>query len=225
MPADKTPPGLAVGLPLHIGALAVLLGITWAAWNHLGRPVPVVFWCAVALPVVHQVFVWLAWRMELLSSATSKAIGFRGYVVLFFLLFGGRFVALLVLGWMDQGSLGLSPLTRAILTTLLVIPGVYTMYSVQRFFGLARATGADHFDSRYREMPLVNQGVFRFTGNAMYLLGFFLFWAVAVAFDSSAALVVAGFSHLYIWVHYHATEEPDLDYLHAPASTTRGEGR
>ena len=225
MPADKTPPGLAVGLPLHIGALAVLLGITWAAWNYLGRPVPVVFWCAVALPVVHQVFVWLAWRMELLSSATSKAIGFRGYVVLFFLLFGGRFVALLVLGWMDQGSLGLSPLTRAILTTLLVIPGVYTMYSVQRFFGLARATGADHFDSRYREMPLVNQGVFRFTGNAMYLYGFFLFWAIAVAFDSSAALVVAGFSHLYIWVHYYATEEPDLDYLHAPASTTRGEGR
>ena len=76
-----------------------------------------------------------------------------------------------------------------------------------------------------REMPLVNQGVFRFTGNAMYLFGFFLFWAIAVAFDSSAALVVAGFSHLYIWVHYYATEEPDLDYLHAPASTTRGEGR
>ena len=225
MPANKTPPGLAVGLPLHFAGLAILLALTWAAWNYLGRPVPVAFWSAIALPVVHQVFVWLAWRMELSSSATSRTIGFRGYVVLFFLLFGGRFVALAVLAWMDRGSLGLAPAAQAIVTTLLVIPGVYTMYSVQRFFGMARATGADHFDSRYREMPLVDKGIFRFTGNGMYLFGFFLFWAIAVVFNSSAALVVAGFSHLYIWVHYYATEKPDLDQMHAPESTTRGEER
>ena len=220
MSVAKTPPGLGVGLPLHLGCLAVLLALVQVTWDYLGRPFPAVFWCAVALPVVHQIFVWLAWRLELRSSTTSRTIGFRGYLFLFFLLFGGRFVALLVLAWMDRGSLGLPPAPRAALTTLLVIPGVYAMYSVQRQFGMQRAAGADHFDSRYREMPLVEKGIFRFTSNGMYLFGFFLFWAVAVGFNSAAALVVAAFSHLYIWVHFYATEKPDMEFIYDPGSAS-----
>jgi protein-S-isoprenylcysteine O-methyltransferase Ste14 len=165
--------------------------------------------------VVHQVFVWLAWRLELRSSGTSKAIGFAGYVAGFFLLFGGRFVSLIVLAWLDRGSLGLTNPVHVIVTTLLVLPGVYAMYSVARYFGMARAAGADHFDPRYRDMPLVKDGIFRFTNNGMYLYAFLLLWAIAVGFNSSATLVVAAFSHAYIWVHFHATEKPDLDFLYA----------
>ena len=95
-------------------------------------------------------------------------------------------------------------------------PGV----SVQRQFGMQRAAGADHFDSRYREMPLVEKGIFRFTSNGMYLFGFFLFWAVAVGFNSAAALVVAAFSHLYIWVHFYATEKPDMEFIYDPGSAS-----
>jgi hypothetical protein len=87
---------------------------------------PAAFWSAIAFPVVHQVFVWLTWRFEIQSAATSRAIGFPGYLVLFFLLF----------------------------------------------------------------------------------------WAVAVSFNSSAALVVTAFSHVYIWVHFYATERPDMDFLY-----------
>ena len=220
MPVAKTPPGPGVGLPLHLGCLAALLALVQVAWHYLGRPFPSAFWCAVALPVVHQIFVWLAWRLELRSSVTSRVIGFRGYLVLFFLLFGGRFIALLVLAWLDRGSLGLPPAPQAALTTLLVIPGVYTMYSVQRHFGAQRAAGADHFDSRYREMPLVEKGIFRFTSNGMYLFGFFLFWAVAVGFNSAAALVVAAFSQLYIWVHFYATEKPDMEFIYDPGNAS-----
>lgn len=211
----KASPGIWVGQALHVAGLAILLTLVGVAWHADGRPFPAVFWVAVAIPVVHQLFVWLAWRLELRSSATSKAIGFRGYVAGFFLLFGGRFVSLFALAWMDHGSLGLHVLPRAVVTALLVLLGGYAMYSVLTYFGLARAAGADHFDPRYRDMPLVKEGIFRFTENGMYVYAFLLFWAIAVGFGSTAALIVAAFSHVYIWVHYFATEKPDMDYLYA----------
>lgn len=211
---QKTPPGIWTGQLLHFACLIILLFLTWYAWTYLGNPFPVVFWCAVAFPVLHQVFVWLAWRFEFRSSTTSKTIGFGAYVVLFFVLFGGRFVSLVALAWIDRESLNLQIVPRVVATFILTIPGIYAMYSVQRYFGMARAAGADHFDSRYRSMPLVKRGIFRFTNNGMYLYAFLLFWGIAVGFNSAAALIVAAFSHIYIWVHFYATEKPDMEYLY-----------
>lgn len=214
MTTTRKPPGLWSGQPLHFTCAAILVALVWLAWKYLERPMPIVFWVAVAFPIVHQVFVWLAWRAELRSSATSKAVGFRGYVALFFVLFGGRFVSLLALAWMDRGSLNLDLLPRVALTTLLAMLGIYAMYSVKRYFGMERAAGADHFDQSFRDMPLVQKGIFRFTSNGMYIHAFLLFWAIAVGFNSVAAVTVAAFSHAYIWVHFYATEKPDMDYLY-----------
>jgi hypothetical protein len=159
----------------------------------------------------------MAWRLELLSSATSKTIGFRGYLACFFLLFGGRFLSLFALAWMDRGSLHLQILPRIVVTGILGVLGVYSMYSVMRYFGPARAAGADHFYPRYRNMPFVREGIFRFTSNGMYLYAFLLFWVIAIGFNSSAAVAVAAFSHAYIWVHFYATEKPDMDFLYSSA--------
>ena len=215
MTAAKASPGIWVGQSLHFICLATLLYVAWVTWKYLGESFPLAFWCAIAFPVAHQVFVWLAWRLELRSAATSKTIGFRGYVVIFFLLFGGRFVSLLALAWLDRGSLRLQVLPQTILTILLGAIGFYAMYSVMRYFGFARAAGADHFISGYRNMPLVRKGIFRFTSNGMYVYAFFLFWAIAVGFASTSALAVAAFSHAYIWVHFYATEKPDMDFLYS----------
>jgi len=215
----SSPPGLWSGQSLHFAGLTVLLAALSLTWTTLGRPFPIAFWTAVALPVLHQVFVWLAWRFELRSSTTSKTIGFRGYLAAFFLLFGSRFITLVALAWLDRGSLNLDPVLQAVVTTVLAIPGIYAMYSVRRYFGMARAAGADHFEERYRDMPLVNEGIFRFTSNGMYLYAFLLFWAIAVGFNSMAALIVAAFSHVYIWIHFYATEKPDMDFLYASGAT------
>jgi len=214
MTKPKTTMGLWVGQPLHFICLALLLVLVYVAWGFLGRPFPVVFWIAGAFPVVHQVYVWLAWRLEIQSGATSKAIGFNAYVVLFFVLFSGRFISLVALAWVDRGSLNLNTNLVIILTVLLALPGIYAMHSVKQYFGMARAAGADHFEARYRTMPLVKKGIFRYTSNGMYLYAFFLFWAIAMGFNSSAALLVAAFSHAYIWVHFLATEKPDMEFLY-----------
>jgi hypothetical protein len=213
------PPGLWSGQVLHFACLAILLVALSLAWTTLGRPFPIAFWTAVAFPVLHQVFVWLTWRLELRSSTISKTVGFGGYLAAFFMLFGGRFITLAILAWLDRGSLNLDPVIQAATTTVLALPGIYAMYSVHRYFGMTRAAGADHFEERYRSMPLVNAGIFRFTSNGMYLYAFFLFWAIAVGFNSMAALVVAAFSHAYIWVHYFATEKPDMDFLYTCETT------
>ena len=216
--SSKVVPGLWVGQLLHFGCLLVLLFLVSLAWVSLGKPHPALFWAAVATPILHQIFVWLAWRIELNTSALSQSIGFHGYLVVFFALFVGRFVSLAILAWYDRGNLNLSVPVQIVSTAVLAIPGVYAMYSVKRYFGMVRAAGADHFDERYRQMPLVNEGIFRFSRNGMYLYAFLLFWAIAIAFNSISAVVVAAFSHLYIWVHYYATEKPDMDFLYASES-------
>lgn len=211
---DPRAPGLWTGQGLHSCGLAALLAMTWLGWSRLGEPVAPAFWIAVAVPIVHQVFVWLAWRLELRSGATSRTIGFTGYVASFFVLFGGRFVALVALAWFDRGSMGITLLPRAVVTAMLLLPGLYAMISVMRYFGMQRAAGADHFDPKFRQLPLVTRGIFRFTNNGMYVYAFMLFWAVGVGFDSSAALLVAAFSHAYIWVHFFATEQPDMRFIY-----------
>ena len=40
----------------------------------------------------------------------------------------------------------------------------------------------------------------------MYVLRFVLLWMPAFLFQSSNPLVIAAFSHVYIWVHNFATE-------------------
>ncbi len=208
-------PGIWTGQGLHAVSLLALLAAISVTWSYLGEPFPSFFWIAVSFPVVHQVFVWVAWRLELRSSTTSKIIGLRGYVIFFFLLFCGRFVSLFALAWVDGGSLHLAIIPRILITGILAVLGIYAMYSVSRYFGFARAAGADHFDPKYRDMPFVKQGIFRFTSNGMYLYAFLLFWAIAVGFNSLAALAVAAFSHAYIWVHFYSTEQPDIRYIYA----------
>jgi protein-S-isoprenylcysteine O-methyltransferase Ste14 len=148
----------------------------------------------------------------------QQDIGFRGYLVGFFLLFTGRFLSLIAIAWLDRGSLGLQLLPQILLSVILSLLGVYAMYSVIRYFGFERAAGADHFDPKYRTLPLVKEGIYRFTNNGMYLFAFLLFWAVALAFNSTAGMIAAAFSHAYIWIHFYATEKPDMAFLYDPVA-------
>ncbi len=213
-PRKSTPPALWNGQLLHLVCLSGLFIVVALAWNALGRPLPVAFWTAFIVPVMHQVWVWFSWRRELTSAAISKAIGFNGYLFVFFVLFFSRFLSLGYLALVDRDSFILAPTAVVLLTLVVLVPGLYAMFSVMRYFGMKRAAGGDHFDERYREMPPVREGIFRYTDNGMYVFAFLLFWAIALGFNSTSALVIAAYSHAYIWVHFHATEKPDMRFLY-----------
>jgi protein-S-isoprenylcysteine O-methyltransferase Ste14 len=97
---------------------------------------------------------------------------------------------------------------------VLLVPAFYTTWSVERYFGVPRALGGDHFRQKYREMPLVKAGAFKYSANAMYSFVFLLFWAIALLAGSRAALAIALFQHAYIWVHMYCTEEPDMQIMY-----------
>jgi hypothetical protein len=173
---------------------------------------------AVRLAVVHQVFVWFSWRTELHAGLLSRLLGPAGFTVyaLFFVALGGaRIGAAVTVAWADRGSLAPESLGLKAAALLLLVPVAYLLWSIRRFFGVRRAFGADHFDAAYRTMPLVREGIFRWTPNAMYTFGPLVVWAAALWWSSRAALLAAAFNHLYLAVHWLATEKPDLRRIHA----------
>jgi hypothetical protein len=147
--------------------------------------------------------------------------GFTVYAVLFSILGIARVVVVFILAISNRDTLPLDPTTLKIIAVAAAIPAVYLFYSVKRYFGFERAFGADHFDDSYRSMPFVKEGIFRFTSNGMYLFGFFILWVPGLWYASIAALSVALFNHLYIWVHYYATELPDIRHIYVSSETKK----
>jgi hypothetical protein len=179
------------------------LGLSTTTWTVL----------AVTNAIMHQVYVWLCWRLELHDQRLTRLFGdraFRIYQIGFAILIVLRPMLAFVLGWSNQETLPVPPWLGYAVSLILLTPVVYLIYCVRRYFGFARAFGIDHFDSSYRSMPLVRQGIFTWTPNAMYVFGFLILWMPAFLFQSVAALATAAFSHAYVWVHYHCTEKPDM---------------
>ena len=171
------------------------------------------FMIAMSIPLIHQAYVWICWRSELCWKSVSNTIGFKGYVVLFFILIILRLSAI-VLCFVDYGSLYKPGLLAWILSIILFIPGTYTMYSVKKYFGFLRAAGADHFDPKYRDMPFEKRGIFKWTPNAMYVFAIGIPFAFAVSTGSKSMFIVAIYTYISIWLHYFCTEKEDFKVIY-----------
>ena len=172
------------------------------------------FMIAMSIPLIHQTYVWICWRSELCWKSISNTIGFKGYVIIFFILIISRLSAI-VLCFVDYGSLYKPGWLAWILGLILFIPGAYTMYSVKKYFGFLRAAGADHFDPKYRDLPFENRGIFKWTPNAMYVFAIGIPFAFAVATGSLSMFIVAIYTYISIWLHYFCTEKPDFAVIYS----------
>jgi hypothetical protein len=184
-----------------------LWGLTSLAW----------YWIAILTAVLHQVYVWLCWRIELHGKGLTRRLGsaaFPAFAFGFAAIGIARVITVFLLAFADRDSVAADPVALKIAAVVALLPALYLFYSVKRYFTFRRAFGADHFDPEFRRMPFVRAGIFRFTSNAMYVFGFLLLWVPALWWASAAALVVALFNHLYIWVHYFATERPDIERIY-----------
>ena len=171
------------------------------------------FMIAMFIPIIHQAYVWICWRSELCWKSISKTIGFNGYVIIFFILIISRLSAI-VLCFVDYGSLYKPGIFAWIISIILFIPGVYTMYSVKKYFGFLRAAGADHFDPQYRDMPFEKRGIFKWSPNAMYVFAIGIPFAFAVATGSQSMFVVAIYTYISIWLHYFCTEKEYFKFIY-----------
>ena len=212
---------------LHLVGLALLVPICWAfaapalgdgQW--LGFSDAQWFWASVIAAIVHQVIVAFIFRAQLGWSILTRMFGRADMIIwgiVFMPLLIARPILILGAGMADAGSAELPRWFELAAGTALMIPAVYGGYSVGRYFGIDRALGGDHFRQRYREMPMVKEGAFAWSSNAMYAIVFLGLWAIALYTGSLAALAAALFQHAYIWVHYYCTEEPDMDLIYGNA--------
>ena len=171
------------------------------------------FIIAMSIPLIHQSYVWICWRSELCWKLISSTIGFKGYVIIFFILIISRLSAI-VLCFVDYGSLYVPGWFAWILAIIIFIPGAYTMYSVKKYFGFLRAAGADHFDPKYREMPFEKRGIFKWTPNAMYVFAIGIPFAFATATGSLSMFIVAIYTYISILLHYFCTEKEDSKVIY-----------
>ena len=173
--------------------------------------------CAIS----HQLYVLVCWRSELHYQSISRLLGqngFKAYKLGFAILGLSRPTGIVLLAISNKMTSGINPTLSYVLSGLLLIPAAYLFYSVKKYFGFDRAFGIDHFQpDDYKHKPLVGEGIFRYTRNGMYTFGFFGLWVPGLLLQSKAALCMALFSHLYIWVHYYCTELPDIRKIYGEA--------
>jgi hypothetical protein len=193
-------------------ALPALDGSTW-----LGIPDTTWFYAVILIAITHQIVGWFVFRTQLIFSLFSRLFGKCDMIVwgaIFFPLLLLRPLLTIALGIADNGSLDQLRGPQIVFGVILLIPAVYTGWSIERYFGVPRALGGDHFRQQYQEIPLVKEGAFKYSSNAMYAFAFLLFWAIALFTGSRAALAAALFQHAYIWVHMYCTEDPDMRVIY-----------
>jgi len=181
----------------------MFLGISTLNW----------FIIAMSIPLIHQTYVWICWRSELCWKLISNTIGFKGYIIFFFILIISRLSGIL-LCFLDYGSLYTPGWLVWIISIIVFVPGIYTMYSVKKYFGFLRAAGADHFDPKFRDMPFERRGVFKWTPNAMYVFAIGIPFAFAIATGSKSMFILAIYTYVSIWLHYFFTEKEDIKIIY-----------
>ena len=175
------------------------------------------FYALLVVVILHQISGWLVFRSQLCFPLLTRLFGKYDLLVwgiLFFPFLLLRPLLTLAIGLADLGSISNLRWLQILLGVLLLVPVVYTIWSIKKYFGIGRALGGDHFRQQYREMPLVKEGAFRFSSNAMYTYVFLAFFAIGLFTGSKAALAAAVFQCAYIWVHMYCTEEPDMRVIY-----------
>ncbi|OUS05804.1 hypothetical protein A9Q96_11455 [Rhodobacterales bacterium 52_120_T64] len=183
------------------------LGVSTMTWAYI----------TIAIGLIHQSIVAVVFRLQLHFNIMVRLFGdnaLKVWAVIFLPFLGGRPLLLIIVGISDYGSLGGDRTVQLIAGTLLMLLVAYTMHSVLKYFTISRALGGDHFHDEYLNMPMVNQGAFKYSSNAMYTFVFTGLWGIGLLLGSWNALVLALFYHAYIWVHMYCTEEPDMRILY-----------
>ncbi len=174
---------------------------------------------SIYLAVIHQVIVAIVFRLQLYTGMMTKlfrANDMKVWGAIFLPLLAVRPLTIIAVGWLDPNRITGWRGAEMIVGAVFVVLAVVTMHSVFKYFTISRALGADHFRNEVIAMPMVKQGMFRFTSNGMYGIVFLGLWGIALLFGSWNALIVALFQHCYIWVHMYLTEGPDMRRLYPP---------
>jgi len=209
----------------HLVLLALLLALlntmaTWYPQYFLGEFWGIStfswLWIGVLAAVLHQVYIMLVLRFELETgwlTSNLPRIGYLAYMFDYTLLLIARILALIFVAIANHNTLFISTNNRVFISLLLAIPFLWLIYSVVRYYSLKYFAGAEYFNPENSSRNFPRHGIFKYTGNSIYTIGSLGFYIPGIVFASPAALLLALFNNLYIWVHYYCTELPDKERM------------
>ncbi|MEE9387511.1 MAG: PEMT/PEM2 methyltransferase family protein [Paracoccaceae bacterium] len=199
---------------LTIGTCSLLIN---AETTYLTRSPICWAYIAMAIALFHQSMVAVVFRAQLHLNLMVRLFGDNALKIwgaMFLPFLALRPITVLIAGLADAGSLAGDRTLQLATGAILMIPAIWGMHSVIKHFTINRALGGDHFYDKYANMPMVTQGIFKYSSNAMYSFVFLGLWAIALLTGSWNAIVLALFNHAYIWVHMYCTEDPDMKIIY-----------
>lgn len=183
-------------------------GISTSSW----------FVFALLSAILHQIYVVICWRTELYNKSISNLFGTSGFILFkigFAILILSRPITIILLAFSNANTFHINKSLSYLIAVIVLIPSIYLFYSVKKYFGMDRAFGIDHFyPEKHKDDAMIKKGIFKYTSNGMYVYGFLILWVPGILLQSKAALLVALFHHIYIWVHYYFTELPDMKFIY-----------
>ncbi len=177
-------------------------------------------WTSIIFTVLHQFYVQIIWRIELITKYFSKKYGieqsWKIFGVGFFILFILRLGLIFFVGLSNRDTIKINPWICYIPAMIITILVIYAFYSVIRYFTFRRALGIDHFDENYTA-PFERRGIYKYTNNGMYIYLMLFVYLPGFIFLSKAALLLGIFNYLYVWGHYLTVERPDMKKIYGKA--------
>ena len=174
-------------------------------------------WFSWIFAGIFQFWVAFFWRRELYGGRISAHLGKAGFLFfrIGFVVFGlARLLPVVPIALTSRHSASI-PEWIAVPFLLLTIPlSLWGLYCATFYFGLTRASGADHFLPGYRGANLEKRGIYKYIPNAMYTVVLLALYPPGLIWQSAPALVVAAAHHAFVWTHYFCTEKPDLEQIY-----------
>lgn len=172
-------------------------------------------WVAIAWIFAGLFQGWVAffWRMELYGGRITARLGKTGFLIHeigYGMLAVLRFLPVIPISIGTRGTLPVPPAVSIALIVVTTPPILWAIWSASRYFGFARAAGADHFIPAYREGKLEKHGIYKYVPNAMYSVAVLAIYHAGLLWFSTLGLIVAAAHHAFVWVHYFCTEKPDM---------------
>ena len=174
-------------------------------------------WLSWIAAGVFQFWITFFWRMELYGGRISAWMGAAGFPVYRagYVVFGLLRLFPVVPISIASPATASVPLWVSLPFLIVTIPlSLWGLYGAAVYFGVTRASGADHFDPAYREKNLETRGIYKYTPNVMYAVVLLALYHPGLVWQSAPGLIAAAVHHAFVWVHYFCTEKPDMKEIY-----------
>ncbi|CAB1057715.1 hypothetical protein D1BOALGB6SA_2468 [Olavius sp. associated proteobacterium Delta 1] len=174
-------------------------------------------WFSWIFAGIFQFWIAFFWRLELYGGRISAWMGRAGFslyrtgYVVFGLL---RLLPLIPIALTSRGTASVPAWISLPFLALTIPLSLWGMYCATVYFGITRASGADHFIPAYRDKNLEKRGIYKYIPNVMYTVVLLALYHPGLIWQSAQGIIAAAAHHAFVWVHYFCTEKPDLKEIY-----------